>query len=554
MFSKISSLLLLSSLLMTPSLDLSASPNEVEARDGRILISNLKGIALCGTQKNLGKTTTQGTLGVQFVDLDVPGNRNNLEGRLSKYLNRPLTQDDLYKIEKTIVTYYQHNERPLVMVKIPGQETSSGVLRVYIFESMLAEVQSTGCRWFSDEKIASYIRLKPGDEIDEGTLLQDLFWMNRNPFHKTDVIYTAGKADGTTIVKLVTKDRFPLRTYVGTDNTGLDTIGRNRMYGGLNWGNVFGLDHFMTYQYTASYNIHRFQAHTVHYTAPLSWRHVFIVFGGYSTDHAHIPVKHFKGSGSSYQASGRYTVPIHCGTKLLHDATLGFDFKRTNNTVEFSETPVFGKLANLTQFLLEYSLGYETKMAKTSFVGSLFFSPAEMVGDQSRADFESLRPFAQTKYVYFKAGFAEVIRFDDICAILMTFRGQISSANLLPSEQFGLGGYDTVRGYEERIINFDNAVVANLELRSPPIRVFTGKKASTDESLQFLVFCDYGFGGNHRPVSGEKRTRYLLSAGPGVRYNLTPYLSARFDYGFKFKDVPFDGAFGRPHFSVTVGY
>lgn len=42
------------------------------------------------------------------------------------------------------------------------------------------------------------------------------------------------------------------------------------------------------------------------------------------------------------------------------------------------------------------------------------------------------------------------------------FRGQLASTNLLPSEQMGLGGYNSVRGYLERQVNVDNGLIVNL--------------------------------------------------------------------------------------------
>lgn len=526
---------------------------EAEEKE-KVLFSELNGVVLLGNFEDLDRTAYKNERGVTFLRLSVPGDSDKLKSSLSAFLHRPLTQRDLYRMEKIIITFYQENKHPLVLVKVPQQETKGGVLQVVVLESVLGKITSTGAKWFSNERIARNIRLKPGELIDEGTLVQDLFWMNRNPFHKTSVIYSPGEKDATTNIELVTKDRFPLRTYGGTDNTGLNPIQRNRLYAGFNFGNVFNLDHVLTYQYSASYNIKDFQAHTVHYTAPLSWRHVFIVFGGYSHVHTKMLLHHFKSHGESLQASGRYTIPIRTGTQLLHEGTFGFDFKRTNNTVEFSETPVFGKQVNLTQFLGEYSLGYEGKHnTKTSFVASLFFSPASIVSDASKADFESLRPHATPRYVYFLAQLAEEVRFDN-CSLMWTFRGQVSSANLLPSEQMGIGGYNTVRGYEERLLNYDDGVMGNVEFRSAPIRIVSKKSSSLDEGLQFLAFVDYGTGCNHRRVEGEKSSRYLLSVGPGVRFNINPYVAIRFDYGIKLHKVSGDRTFGRPHFAVTVGY
>ncbi|QVL55217.1 MAG: hypothetical protein KFB95_07850 [Simkaniaceae bacterium] len=86
--------------------------------------------------------------------------------------------------------------------------------------------------------------------------------MNRNPFRRTDIIYSQEDVAGATNIELYTVDRFPLRVYAGIDNTGNDLTGNNRLFAGLNWGNVFGTDQCFSYQYTTSSDFKRLQAHT----------------------------------------------------------------------------------------------------------------------------------------------------------------------------------------------------------------------------------------------------------------------------------------------------
>ena len=53
-----------------------------------------------------------------------------------------------------------------------------------------------------------------------------------------------------------------------------------------------GLDQILSYQYTAAPDFEKFQAHTIHYTAPLPWRDIFVLYGGYSkikTHHNFLP-------------------------------------------------------------------------------------------------------------------------------------------------------------------------------------------------------------------------------------------------------------------------
>ena len=54
---------------------------------------------------------------------------------------------------------------------------------------------------------------------------------------------------------------------------------------GFNLGNVFYENHIFSYQYTSSFDFHKFVAHTFSYAAYLPIRHSLTFFGGYSKVH-----------------------------------------------------------------------------------------------------------------------------------------------------------------------------------------------------------------------------------------------------------------------------
>ena len=115
--------------------------------------------------------------------------------------------------------------------------------------------------------------------------------------------------------------------------------------------------------------------------------------------------------------------------------------------------------------------------------------------------------------------------------------GQVAGERLLPSEQLGFGGYDTIRGYDEREVNGDEGWIISNEVRTPPAslgKLFRLKKAT--DQLQFLGFLDYGEAHIRNALTDEDRSIELCSVGVGLRYTITHYLSVRFDYGWQLKD------------------
>ncbi len=489
----------------------------------------------------------------EIKDLSLSGNAEGLQDEALKrelkpfYLNQTLSMPQIEVIKEAIVRYFQNLNKPFVRVEVPPQEVTKGVLRLVVTEGKLGKIIPTGNRWFTDKQLLSYIHLKPNAPIDEERLILDLNEMNRNPFRRTDAIYEPGELPGTTDIELLTKDRFPVRVYVGSENSGLKQTGIMRWFAGLNWGNVFGLDHLLSYQYTTSSDFYKFQAHTFNYTTPSG----LSFFGGYSSVHARLPIHHRHTDGWSLQCSTRYNVALNPGKSLLQELYFGGDFKRTNNSLEFvEERPLFGKNTNLTQLIAGYVAGIKGKRLQTNFDLEIACSPDGWLPDQTNADYQTLRPFAKVSYAYAKAALSGLYQLPKSYALFLLLRGQYASANLLPSEEFGIGGYNTVRGYEERDFNGDNAFLARGEIHSPFFHFLRSKK----DSLQLLGFLDYGITHDHKLLKKEQYSYYLLGVGPGLRYLIAPYLSVRLDWGIKLHKISFDESWSRLHFGVIASY
>jgi len=118
---------------------------------------------------------------------------------------------------------------------------------------------------------------------------------------------------------------------------------------------------------------------------------------------------------------------------------------------------------------------------------------------------------------------------------LLVVRGdlQLASRPLVPLEQFGLGGIETVIGYPEYYLVTDNAAFGSVELRLPIFRV--PKQATV---LQFVPSVNAARGwDSSRSRSSEQsstssiRAQTLLSVGLGLRLQLGNNLTARFDWG-----------------------
>lgn len=108
---------------------------------------------------------------------------------------------------------------------------------------------------------------------------------------------------------------------------------------------------------------------------------------------------------------------------------------------------------------------------------------------------------------------------------------QLASDELVPLEQFSLGGFNTVRGYRQDFLLTDNAMFVSAEVRLPILRV-----SEVAGVLQIVPFIDFGFGWNNGSLPNPDPNG-LAGIGLGLQWQMGERLNARFDWGIPLTDM-----------------
>ena len=109
--------------------------------------------------------------------------------------------------------------------------------------------------------------------------------------------------------------------------------------------------------------------------------------------------------------------------------------------------------------------------------------------------------------------------------LLVRADAQLTGDDLLPLEQFGLGGQDTVRGYRQDELLTDNGVFGSIEVRIPVWEV-----SEWDATLSLTPFLDAGIGWNTDSSTNPEDTT-LIGTGIGVHWAVGDRFSAELDWG-----------------------
>jgi hemolysin activation/secretion protein len=186
-----------------------------------------------------------------------------------------------------------------------------------------------------------------------------------------------------------------------------------------------------------------------------------------------------------------------------------------------------------------------------------YYSPGGLTGNNSDFDFNMLRTATKADYMYGRANLERITKMPYDFSWVVKVWGQLASDRMLPSEQLALGGYSTVRGYDERVVTGDDALIVNNEIRTPPMFPinWAGFQKGID-GLQLLGFFDFGAVRQVHvlPQDGANPNPVLYSTGVGLRYTLSKNLSFRFDYGFPLTDKSLNEFSSRGHVGVLISF
>ena len=205
----------------------------------------------------------------------------------------------------------------------------------------------------------------------------------------------------------------------------------------------------------------------------------------------------------------------------------------------------------------------------------LLYNIGDFLGSSDDVEIQRLRREAEADYLIFRPQVAYVQTFGGAGAgarggegrwvLFLRAAGQYADGPLVPAEQIGVGGANTVRGYVEREYLGDHGFFANIELRTPMLLGFLTRPFVSErhrkahlrnplDRLQFVVFLDAGSIKIEDPLPGEDDTQELYSAGLGLRLAFTEYAQLKFDWGFPLEETDESSSSGRGHVNLQLQF
>ncbi|MEN3941798.1 ShlB/FhaC/HecB family hemolysin secretion/activation protein [Prosthecobacter sp. SYSU 5D2] len=524
--------------------------------------------------------------GIQLLGLDTPAPDVLKDTLSSRYLGKKLTFAVLEKMVEDIIKHFADNGRPTTHVYIPEQELSSDKVCIAVLEGRIGQIsmkadEEAKRSWYDHEKLRSELAVESGSILDKRLIEDSIYNLNlspwsrlgredAHPFRTASVeLAPSDSVLATTDLSFKVTDRMPVQVFAGYDNTGTVLLGEHRFNLGAVWFDAFSLgwNHQMAVQFQSDVEYERFHSALFSYQIPIKkWNQYFQFFAAYMDSSVEIPaagveqvlegttwilgVRHHFGL-PTWKISKDESILKNDRLALYHEVGIGFDFKASDNNLAFGGTNVFAGENEVAQFMAEYNARQTDRLGETTFNLQFVYSPGGLTANNDDEAFLAARSEGTANYIYSRATLGRVFELGKMTDVLNDFKfhlratGQVSNENLIASEQLGLGGFDSVRGYPERVARGDYGLYLQAELYSPafhPLNRLAGrfpseKSRDINDELRFLVFFDYGYGDVVTATPAEPGDLTLASVGFGLRYRFNKAMTLRFDYGFQLEEL-----------------
>ena len=526
-------------------------PERVE--DDRVLVASLDAVVIVDDRTKIVTDESIDDLkGIhyRFRCTNALVHQSEIRSIVRSQLGQPITLRQINQLSRDIIKQYHECKQPIIDVLIPEQRITGGTIHIVVTESRIGCVKVKPDCNFSEDEIARWIQFtKPGKKIYEPWIEDDLLWMNQTSFRTVSVNFEKGQSPGTTDIVFSSKDRAPLRGYIGIDDSGVETLKFGRFFAGFQYGNVLGRGGTLGYQYTTDESFSLLEAHSINYIHPINRKYSFLTYGSWSSVSPMLG-DGLSQDGQSHQHGSTLTRNLHRSQDRVQNLTAGYEFKATNNNLEFAGTTISRSVADLFQL----RLGFDQFLRRSidefrRFNLDLFIGPGGgTTGHHSVDAFDSIRPGTTPDYVYTRLRYERADLIGPRWLLTSRFTGQVASERLLFSETLGLGGYDTIRGTDQRAFNADHGWIANLEFGPKTHR---WGRDTDPRTLRNYVFIDMGNGYTEAPQIGEDASTFALSVGLGSRLQISDRLSGRFDYGIGLQNIAGTTRDDRAHFGLT---
>ncbi len=469
---------------------------------------------------------------ISVQKIEVTGSTILSESELSPIVEtvegRSVTLEQLTGVADAITQLYLDRGYITSRAILVSQTVTNGVVQIRVIEGSLERIEVEGTRRLNPDYVRSRIQLGAGTPLNPSQLEDQLRLLRTDPlFENLEASLKAGSRTGQSILMVRVTERNPIDAGISVDNYSPPSVGSERLGVYFRHGNLTGLGDELAASY---YHTTTSGADTLDfsYRVPLNamngtlqlraapnWNHItqppFNVFG-------------IGGSSQLYDIT--YRQPIIRSPREEFALSVGFAYQNGQTFTFAGPTPFgFGPDANGVSrtSVIKFGQDYVRRDVRGAWsLRSQFSFGTGLLNATSNPD-----PIPDG---HFFTWFGQVQRVQVLSPnnlLIVQADMQLTPDGLLPSQQFVIGGGQSLRGYRQNVRAGDNGVRLSIEDR------ITLQRNEAGESIfQLAPFFDMGTVWNVSDNPNTlQRQRFLAGVGMGLIWQPIPKLNLRLDYG-----------------------
>lgn len=406
---------------------------------------------------------------------DIDGNtkldQETVENAVYPFLGPQRTREDVESARAALEHAYQERGYQSVVVVIPPQTVTNGIVKLHVVEALIGRVRVVGSHYYLPSTIKQQLpALAQGTVPNLKEAQTELNDLNRLPDRRVTPTLKPGEVPGTIDVDLHVTDTLPLHGSAEVNNDHSPNTDPLRTIATIHYDNLWQLGQSASFTWLrAPQNVHSGQVFSGSYLAPIWGTPWNILAYGYQSNSDVNTLGGTNVLGNGYTAGFRGVLQLPSFGEFGETFSIGADFKHflegvtlgTSGTVATIDYVPITAAYNLQMLTADY----EVTSSTTAVLGTrgLASTPAE---------FENNRAFARADFAHLSTDitYTQHLPWDTLNVFRLA--GQIADEPLLSSEQFAAGGLTSVRGYLQSEAIGDDGIVAQNELRSPSFARF----------------------------------------------------------------------------------
>lgn len=479
---------------------------------------------------------------IDLLEVVISGNSvlppKTVQTLVEPFLGPGKTLDEVDALRAALEEAYQERGYRTVSVRIPRQVSRSGVVRLEVIENRVGQVTVVGSRYHSPERLKSLApSLGPGTVPDFDEVQQDLVALNSMPDLRVTPALKPGLLPGTLDVDLAVDDHLPLKVAYEVNNRHSQDTEPLRSQLAVSYANLWQRGHTASFTYQV---------------APQDTEQSTVFFGSYMARlerSANSVMLSYIESDSNVSTLGginvlgqgriiglRLFAPLAGSDGFFPTVTAGVDYKHFRNVIALPDAGQGAKSFETPVTYYPFSLGlgvlWRATQATTQSDLTLSFASPQMGSDVDENNVARGQQFAARASL------------GDTRELLWQFQtvtrvaAQATDQPLISTEQFSVGGAESVRGYLESAGLGDQGVAGSVELRSPSLagRMLFNLAGAFSE-MRLFVFADAGQARLREAPPEQDRAFNLASWGAGFRCSLG-FLDAVAQWADPLADLP----------------